>query len=222
MTTMRARVWRSVALLTALLALLAAPRLTADGEPGDQYAQLTAEWWQWVYSLPVSDNPLFDETGAKAYNAQPNKKVFFLVGVINESGTATRQITIPQGTPLFGPVINVEWDNIGADDPLTVPELRDVAAAMMDSVEEVDLILDGQPRPDLVDRITSPVFSYDLPAEDNIYQFFGVDVSGRIKPAVSDGFWFYIPPLAKGTHTLVIHGATADFELTVTYEITVK
>jgi hypothetical protein len=225
MATKSARVWRKIALLTMVLGLLAVPPVTADHESQGhgKHAQWTAQWWQWVYSLPVSENPLVDETGADASNAQPNKKVFFLVGVINTSGTATRQITVPRGTPLFGPVINVEWDNIGVDDPLTVPELRDVAAAIIDSVEEVDLILDGKARPDLVDRITSPVFSYDLPAEDNIYQtLIGIDVSGRIKPAVSDGYWFYIPALAKGNHTLVIHGATPGFELTVTYEITVK
>ena len=38
---------------------------------------------------------------------------------------------------------------------------------------------------DLVARIKSPVFDYVLPQKDNIYQFFGTDVTGRIKPSVS-------------------------------------
>lgn len=29
-----------------------------------QYKKLAAEWWQWALSYPVSENPLFDETGA--------------------------------------------------------------------------------------------------------------------------------------------------------------
>src|SRR4026208_442797 len=110
----------AIACLAVLVGLPPKPVQAADNQ--GKYGNMTAQWWKWVYSLPVSDNPLYDETGEKAYNGQPNKKVFFLVGVINESGTATRHITIPKGTPLFGPVINVEWDNIGVDDPYTVKE----------------------------------------------------------------------------------------------------
>ena len=91
-------------------------------------AQWTADWWQWLFSLPVSENPAFDETGAKAGNAQPNPKAFYLVGVFNESNTASRKITIPQNTPLFGPVINFQNDNVYNAEPLTVPQLRAAAA----------------------------------------------------------------------------------------------
>ena len=70
------------------------------------------------------------------------------------------------------------------------------------------------------------MFDYVLPEKDNIYQFFGTDVSGRIKPSVSDGYWFYIPPLAPGTHTLRYAGSfpTYDppFSLLIEYEITVQ
>jgi hypothetical protein len=194
-----------------------------DGE--GKHAQWTAEWWTWVYSLPVSTNPLFDETGALAGTAQPNKKAFFLVGVINESNTASRSITTSEGTPLFGPVINFQNDNVFNDIPLTVPELRTQAAAIIDTATFF-LELDGEPRPDLVSRIKSPVFDYFLPEEDNIYQFFGTDISGRINPAVSDGYWFYIPALPLGTHTLRF-GGTLDFfgtpfALEIEYEIFVE
>jgi hypothetical protein len=220
MATIRARIWKT-ALLSTVLALLAAPAATADG-PRGKYAQWTAQWWQWVFSLPVSDNPLFDETGEKADTAQPNKKAFFLVGVINTSGTATREITVPRGTPLFGPIINTETDNIGATDPLTVPELRANAQDIIESATNVILRVDGEKRMDLVDRIQSPVFSYTLPAEDNIYQFLGTDVSGRIKPAISDGYWFYIPPLPVGEHTIEFGGELPGFTLAITYQVTVK
>jgi hypothetical protein len=192
-----------------------------DGQ--GKYAQWTAEWWQWVFSLPVSNNPLFDETGAKADTAQPNPKAFYLVGVINESGEARRSITIPQDTPLFGPVINAQNDNIFYDPPVTVPQLRADAAALVDPATYF-LELDGEPRPDLVTRIKSPVFDYVLPEEDNIYQFFGVDIFGRINPSVSDGYWFYIPPLPPGAHTLVFGGSfpSSGFLLEISYEITVE
>jgi hypothetical protein len=214
-----------IALLAILGAAAALNPLWADNgkrEDGEgKYAQWTAQWWQWVYSLPVSENPLFDETGALADTAQPNKDAFFLAGVISQSNTASRSITIPQGTPLFGPVINFENDNVGRPNPMTVPELRAGAAAVEDTAE-YSLELDGVARPDLISRIKSPVFEYTLPDEDNIYQFFGLDVTGTVRPAVSDGFWFYIPPLPVGTHTLTFSGTTPGFALEIEYTITVQ
>jgi hypothetical protein len=178
----------------AAAALLALPTLSparADNNKG-KYSELTADWWQWVYGLPVSENPLFDETGANAANGQPEKKVFFLAGVINVSNTVERTVTVPAGTALFGPVLNYEDDNVGRAAPLTAPQLRAEAAALIDQVDPRDLFLkvDGVDlTARLVDRIQSPTFGYVLPAEDNIYQAQGIDVSGRVRPAVSDGYW---------------------------------
>ena len=51
-------------------------------------SQLTAVWWEWVLSIPVSDNPLFDATGADAVSSQPyysargNGDLLFLAGTI--------------------------------------------------------------------------------------------------------------------------------------------
>ena len=160
----KSHMWRSIVCLTALLAVMVlAPLSAADnGKRQDgqgKYARWTAEWWQWIYGLPVSDNPVFDETGAQADTAQPNPKAFYLVGVINDSNTASRSITIPPGTPLFGPVINFQNDNIAYDPPVTVPQLRADAAVTVDTAEYF-LVLDDEPRPDLVARIKSPAFDY--------------------------------------------------------------
>lgn len=189
-----------------------------------KFGPWTAEWWIWVYSLPVSNNPLFDETGDLADTDQPNPKAFYLVGVINESNTAERSITINRRTPLFGPIINYQNDNVfNGDNPLSVPELRAQAAEIVDG-ETYFLELDGCPRPDLAYRVKSPVFAYYLPATDNIYQYFGTNIAGWVYPAVSDGYWFYIPPLPRGQHTLRFGGANADnsFSLEIVYHITVK
>src|SRR5262245_16635705 len=159
-------------------------------------AELTAKWWNWVYSLPVSDNPLFDQTGALADTQQPFKKVFFLVGVISASGTAERTITVPVGTALFFPVINVEVDNVGVIPRQNVPQLRALASSVIDTVTELHVTLNAVSLVDSAVRLQSPPFAYHLPAEGNIYQFFGIEVSGTVAPAVSDGYWVYIPPLA--------------------------
>lgn len=223
----RSYLWRLAVGATAVMACLSltSPSQGDNGVRQDgngQFAKLTADWWVWAYSLPVTGHPLFDETGEDADTGQEGNKAFFLGGVFNESGTASRAITIPEGTPLFGPVINVQFDNVFFDPPLTIPELR---AQMTPIVDEAEFFLElnGEERPDLVARIKSPVFDYVLPEEDNIYQFFGFDVTGQVKPSISDGYWFYIPPLPPGDHTLHFSGAfpSQGFSLSIDYEITV-
>src|SRR5690242_15987247 len=111
--------WRNVvAALLVSLGLLASakaspvrtscPQVLPNGKA---YEKLSADWWKWAYSFPVSINPLFDATGAQGYLGNQGN-LFFLSGVINLSGTATRTITVPAGKPLFFPILNVEWDNI--------------------------------------------------------------------------------------------------------------
>src|SRR3954471_18333499 len=87
------------AIAAALLLTLSPPAEVARGadHPAKGLpttSELTAKWWRWVYSIPASENPLTDETGAFADTDQPFEKVFFLVGVANVSGTATRTITV--------------------------------------------------------------------------------------------------------------------------------
>jgi len=50
------------------------------------------------------------------------------------------------------------------------------------------------------------------------------DVTGTVAPAVSDGWWVFIPPLAKGTYDLNFGGTTfgGSFTLDITYHITVE
>jgi hypothetical protein len=228
--------WVGLAAIAAALLLARAPSAdVARGNDGNDglptESVLTAKFSEWLYSIPVSQNPSFDETGEFAAIGQPYKgaKVFFLCGVTNVSGTATRTITVPQGTAFFFPIVAIEWDNIGipASDRahyLTVPELRDFVETAMDGVTDIHVTLDGNSLLDLVDRVQSPPFAYHLPAEDNIYQFFGADFTGTVAPAVSDGFWVYLTPLSKGKHKLHFGASVPDvgFTLDITYYITVE
>src|SRR5262252_70207 len=72
---------------------------------GKFYGEWGAEWWQWVLSIPVSDNPFLDETGEKCVVGQRGP-VWFLTGVLNISGTAIRTCSVPEGTALFVPIAN--------------------------------------------------------------------------------------------------------------------
>lgn len=39
----------------------------------------------------------------------------------------------------------------------------------------------------------SPPFPYTLPANNNLYQYLGIDVSGTVAPAAGDGYFSSIP-----------------------------
>src|SRR2546429_2581767 len=75
------------------------PLNSAKSETGKNYGEWSAVWWQYVFSISVHNpsrprqilNPLFDEKGDRCGVDQPSSSpVFFLVGVVNVSGTATR------------------------------------------------------------------------------------------------------------------------------------
>src|SRR5437764_1352063 len=77
---------------------------TANAVSGNTYVGWSGLWWQFVSSIPATDNPLLDQTGADCTVGQSGS-VWFLVGV-STSGRVTRTCTIPSGKILFFPVVN--------------------------------------------------------------------------------------------------------------------
>jgi hypothetical protein len=69
-------------------------------------------------------------------------------------------------------------------------------------------------------------YTYTVPEGENIYTQFGIDFSGPVEPAFSDGFWLLLPPLSPGRHTLSFGGTVpADpeaFVVEAQYELTVE
>jgi hypothetical protein len=184
-----------------------------------KYAQLTAQWWQWILEQPATGNPNLDETGADAANGQPGKGVFFLAGTF--LGTATRHITVPANTALFFPLLN----NLGfapkpapqpKPDENQVPQLRTLAAPFIDGVTELHVTLDGVSLLDFVNRVKSPVFHFTFPDEDSILGIPGIFT------AVSDGYWLYLMPLAPGTYVLNFGGTSDNSTVDITDIITVQ
>src|SRR5262249_53855422 len=78
--------------------------VSAQGLPPGQLPTLTGEWWQWAMSIPTSVNPLLDATGNNCMVGQRGS-IWFLGGV-NGGGSAERICSVPEGLPLFFPVIN--------------------------------------------------------------------------------------------------------------------
>jgi hypothetical protein len=233
---------RIVALASLVLVLIVvAPGASARASIGDpnprilpitsrpfglSYGQWGAAWWQYVYSIPVPTNPLLDQTGAQCGTGQAGRKVFFLVGVLNVSGTATRNCTVPAGTMLFFPLTNYEADNFcpPISPPLDVAGLQAMAKSSIDAVTALEADIDGvQITNPFGYRAASPgAFTITFP-DNNLFQYFGclTITAGSYAPFVSDGYWVMLAPLPPGAQTIHFSGSVPGFTLDITYHLTV-
>jgi hypothetical protein len=200
---------------------------TVDITVSDALEELSAKWRQWVLSIPVSENPLLDETGEKCHVGQQGPE-WFLVGNF-AGGQTTRTCTVPEGKVLFFPLINslyIDTPNVCGQGPsIPVEELRATIASHIDGATELSVEVDGKPIADLR-RVQSKVFTVTLP-EENVFdeqcaEWGGVP-AGVYSPAVDDGYYVRLSPLAVGDHTLRIRSKnpSMNFTLDVTYKLTV-
>jgi hypothetical protein len=191
------------------------------------FKRLSAEWWQWALSIPVSENPILDDTGDKCVVGQRGS-LWFLAG--NSGGATTRTCTVPEDTVLFFPVINsvnIDTPNVCGQgrEKIPVKELRALSAAFVDGATNLVVEVDGEPIRH-IHRVQSKVFEVALP-EENIFDApcdpFGGIPAGIYSPAVDDGLYVQLKPLDIGKHTLRIHAENlgAEFTLDVTYNLTV-
>jgi hypothetical protein len=166
------RVRRTAGQIAALLGigfgLLAAANIVR-ADDHTSLEQLTAQWWQWAFSIPTMQNPLSDQTGQNCMIRQRGS-VWFLAG-LPSGGTASRTCSvIPAGTTLFFPVINAVGYNSpncgqGPED-LSAKELRANVAAFIKTVTDLRVDLDDRPFYSF-QRVQSDVFPISIPA-DNI------------------------------------------------------
>jgi hypothetical protein len=196
------------------------PNSTAYGKG---YAELSAEWLEWVLAIPASSNPLLDSDGAFAAVGQSGK-VWFLVGTVG--GPATRSVTVPAGTALFFPIVNYFWVNTPEyGDPSWSPtqeaDVRRFLAANIDTAYGLVLEIDGRTVPSIYGyRVSGAVGECELP-DDNI---FGIPFNPVPHECVADGYWALLAPLSAGNHTIHFTGGVlaVGFSLDVTYHITVR
>ena len=132
---------------------------------GNTYGEWSARWWQSALSIPADTNPLLDPTGAHCAEGQGGQ-VWFLAGTLGCA--ATRSCSVPGGKALFFPILNVVFGQpsycTGPSD-CDVTALRVAAAAEEDNPATLTVSIDGHPvkHPRRL-RVTSPVFTYFLPA----------------------------------------------------------
>jgi hypothetical protein len=193
---------------------------------GMTYGEWSAKWWQWAYSLPVGQNPFFDENGSCANGANGQLgPVWFLTGVINDSGTAVRNCIVPAGKALFFPVLNAEGATLEGNGS-TEAELREFPTYVIGLVTNLAAEIDGVSLGNLQDyRAASPLFTYGPLPDNNVLQLFGYDApAGATSLAAADGFYLMVAPLSVGEHTIHFTGTVGDpinFTLDITYNLTV-
>jgi len=218
---------------------------------GHTYSEWSAGFFKWVYSLPVTSHPLFDNTNC---STGQTGNVWFIDG--KRGGDAPfpsegRNCTIPPSTALFLAVAARNQDNTHCNgstieptnDPVSV--LRFKAAVNLDSFLDTRVVIidgvnvNGLPACNPANpvtcqspyRVQSPVFTYNVPAFDNLL----IDDSGscysnpnndgapyNVPGNVADGLYVMIKPLNTGKHTLRFGPIGPDGLPTRLYNITVQ
>jgi hypothetical protein len=145
-------------MVLAALVVLATTAMAAPGDgnvnPGiappnsspldTSYARWGAAWWQWIFSMPLTNHPFFSSGAVDCSCRQPGSQVWFLAGNF-AGGAVTRQCNVPVGTRLFFPVFNAWADNTGnPPTTYTKQELVDLTAGMVNPAV-VHASIDGVP-----------------------------------------------------------------------------
>jgi hypothetical protein len=186
---------------------------------GMTYGEWSAKWWQWNLSLPVDQNPSYDEGGSCSNGANGQLgPVWFLTGVNVSSGTAVRNCIIPAGKALFFPIINTECSTL-EEPPFygsNEEELRDCAKSF--NVSDVYAEIDGIAVQNLDNYLVeSPLYTFAVPP-NNIW-----GLPAGTGQSVSNGYFLMHTPLSIGEHTIHFGGTYIEygFTLDITYHLTV-
>jgi hypothetical protein len=182
---------------------------------GRSYGEWTARWWQWVFSIPKSKNPLIDETGKNSAENQSGP-VWFLAGTLR--GPAERSCTVPANNAILFPVINFEA-SIAEGDGTTEEELAAHVKFEMDQIRDVWAIINGGKLDNLTQyRIRSPLFTGSLSA-DNV-----LGLPAQTTEMMSEGYWLFLRPLQPGKYDLYSFGSclAGRIKIGISYHLTIE
>ena len=189
---------------------------------GKSYAAWATSWWKWALGTPASVNPLIDKGGCEVNQAG---RVWFLAGNPFSTDPIKRTCTVPVGTALFFPMINLIYGAFLNDSPETRTEAF-VRSQVSCEPATITASIDGVPVKDPTQYFeTSPLFDLQLP-EDNLFEL-GADVIPQLllSPSVDSGYYLFVRPIEPGVHEIQWNAArtcpAGPFSQDVTYTITV-
>lgn len=189
---------------------------------GKTYSQWAAEWWKWVFKMPVDNHPLFDT--APVSRGQISDDLWFIGGKITMIGDPSvemieRDVTIPYGTALFFPVSTVSM-MIATDDP--ADSLQILAENSLQNIDEMFCEINGSRVQNLDDFkvSTNENFSYELP-ENNLLN---IEPGYYEDDGFAVGYFLLIDNLSKGFHKIrfYIRQDKKDYQQDVIYNITIE
>jgi hypothetical protein len=183
----------------------------------------------WIVSQPFAGNPLFDQTGASCANNQQGP-VWFIPPIAGPHVfSGSRSCTIPSGRAIL---LDIGHDL--NDYPCPAPfgfepapgeSLYDFLIRtdlpIMDSVNLLDVSLDGQPFSDVLGYrfISTKLLTF---TGDPSMQAFDPCITGTSQAGIVDGFFMMFKPLDAGPHTIVVHGTnTFGDDKTFVYHLTI-
>ena len=212
-----------VVAISVLLALVVAAPI-ASGQSSSQsqnLGQLTAEWWNWAFSISPSPLEGSYEGGAQC-NGEYVAGVFFLAGALGGS-RVDRTCTVPANTPiLFSPFNYLCSDVFGDPEPLDTACATPITDATIDPPSSFYARVDGKDANQ--QRIASGLFQLTI-AVDNPR----IGVEAGTYEAAQDGLWVYLEKgLKEGKHTVQFGGTFKDTPLgdfkgtKVTYKLTAR
>ncbi len=204
---------------------------------GRTFAEWSAAWWQWAFSLPVASHPLFDNADCSVGQSGP---VWFLGGKFCQSGpnappctpgVAVRSCAVPGDKAIYVPISNIEDSapeepNYGCGSSLsplivgTIAELRKCAETYATPSSSMSVELDGRTIPNLENyHVRSVAFGFTLP-DDNLLKAIGENIpAGTYFPSTDDGVYLMLTGLAPGNHYLHLRaGSSQD----ITYHLLVS
>jgi hypothetical protein len=169
----------------------------------DSLSQLTAQFWRWLYSIPVGVDPGSDTIGVNCGINQQGDE-WFLAGPA--SGDTTATCAIPDGKTIVAAVY-ASLDDYPC--PASFNFEPPAGQSLADFLQQDDLQfvngenataqLDGKPLK--VKRIKSGLFSFTAAANRVL---FDPCATGSPQVGVSDGFFVFIDPLPHGDHVLLL------------------
>lgn len=181
-----------------------------DDKPfGRPLSEWTIEWWKWLLSIPKPDNPALHILNTTFGTSQYNEDVLFVAGTTR--GYANREITIPARKAILLGVINFttsysEEPHLKNDSDLIARAKSDI-----DDIVNKNALIDGEKINNLDKyRISSPPFDVVLP-ENSLYGAPPGPTRG-----ISDGYWLFLKPLARGIHEIFAAGSCSSGKTSVT------
>jgi hypothetical protein len=219
----------------------AAPRDYADNpnpvlfpKQSQPYGADMASWGeretQWIYAQPLAHNPLFDQTGADCGVGQ-QWPVWFIPPIAGPRVfTGTRMCTIPHGKAILLDIGHDTEEYPCPAFPTFQPApgqslydfLSSTAKTVMESVNFLDVSLDGQPFSDVLGYRFASADLFSITGDTSL-QFFDPCITGSPQSAVMDGFFMMFKPLERGAHTIFVHGTnTFGADKTFTYYLNIE